>query len=76
LPRLAHVPLEELAARLAGARGYVGNDSGVSHLAGLCGARSVVLFGPTSPRIWRPLGPDVHVLSFDALPEAVAAHLT
>jgi hypothetical protein len=65
LARLEHPPLEELAARLAGCRGYLGNDSGVSQLAGLCGARSVVLFGPTSPRLWRPLGPDVHVEGFD-----------
>jgi ADP-heptose:LPS heptosyltransferase len=65
LPRLEHPPLEELAARLAGCRAYLGLDSGVSHLAGLCGARSVVLFGPTSPRVWRPLGPRVHVERFD-----------
>jgi ADP-heptose:LPS heptosyltransferase len=65
LPRLEHLALDELAARLAGCHCYLGNDSGVSHLAGLCGARSVVLFGPTSPQVWRPLGPDVHVEGFD-----------
>jgi heptosyltransferase-3 len=65
VPRLEHVPLDELAARLAGCRAYLGNDSGVSHLAGLCGARSIVLFGPTSPEVWRPLGSDVHVENFD-----------
>jgi len=65
LPRLEQPPLEELAARLAGCRAYLGNDSGVSHLAGLCGAHSVVLFGPTSPAVWRPIGPDVHVEDFD-----------
>jgi len=64
-PRLEHPPLDDLAARLAGCRAYLGNDSGVSHLAGLSGARTVVLFGPSDPRIWRPLGPDVHVLRFD-----------
>jgi heptosyltransferase III len=74
LPRLEHAPLDMLAARLAGCRGYIGNDSGVSHLAGLCGARTVVLFGPTSPIVWRPLGPSVNVLSFDApIHEVVAA---
>jgi ADP-heptose:LPS heptosyltransferase len=51
--------------RLAGCRAYLGNDSGVSHLAGLCGARSVVIFGPTSPTVWRPLGPRVKVEGFD-----------
>jgi heptosyltransferase-3 len=73
LPRLEHAPLEVLAARLAGCRAYLGNDSGVSHLAGLCGARTIVLFGPTSPALWHPLGPDVHVVTFDTLPEHVAA---
>jgi heptosyltransferase III len=75
LPRLDVPTLEELAARLAGCRAYVGNDSGVSHLAGLCGAHTVALFGPTNPEIWRPIGPDVHVLDFDARPSAVAAEL-
>ena len=51
LPRLEHAPLEELAQRLAGRRGYLGNDSGVSHLAGLCGARTLVLFGPSRQRM-------------------------
>jgi ADP-heptose:LPS heptosyltransferase len=69
LPRLEQPPLAELAQRLAGCRGYVGNDSGVSHLAGLCGAHTVALFGPTNPAVWRPLGPSVTVFSFDASTE-------
>ncbi len=75
LGRLEQPPLEELAARLAGCRAYLGNDSGVSHLAGLCGARSIVLFGPTSARVWAPLGPRVQVLPFDSEPNAVARAL-
>jgi ADP-heptose:LPS heptosyltransferase len=72
LSRLVHPSLEELAARLAGCRAYIGNDSGVSHLAGLCGAHTVVLFGPSDPMVWRPLGPDVQVLPFEADPREVA----
>jgi Glycosyltransferase family 9 (heptosyltransferase) len=75
LPRLEHPPLEELAARLAGCRAYLGNDSGVSHLAGLAGARSVVLFGPTPEAVWRPLGPRVSVMHFSARPAEVLAAL-
>jgi hypothetical protein len=71
LPRLEHPPLAELAARLAGCHAYVGNDSGVSHLAGLCGAKAVVLFGPTPAAVWHPLGPRVHVLDFTADPAAI-----
>ena len=70
--RLEHPPLGELASRLAGCRAYVGNDSGVSHLAGLCGARSFVLFGPTSPTVWRPLGARVFVSGFEVDPERLA----
>jgi ADP-heptose:LPS heptosyltransferase len=76
LERLEHPPLAELAARLAGCYAYLGNDSGVSHLAGLTGARCVVLFGPTSPVLWRPLGREVSVESFDVDPRRVAALLT
>jgi heptosyltransferase-3 len=75
LQRLERAPLDELASRLAGCRAYLGNDSGVSHLAGLCGARTVAMFGPTPAAVWRPLGPDVHVLAFEAPPEQVAATL-
>jgi ADP-heptose:LPS heptosyltransferase len=75
LPRLEQPALEDLAARLAGCYAYLGNDSGVSHLAGLCGARTVVMFGPTSPTVWRPLGPHVTPYSFDAEAELVAAAL-
>jgi hypothetical protein len=71
LPRLEHPPLGDLAARLAGCRAYLGNDSGVSHLAGLVGARTVVLFGPTPAAVWHPLGPRVRVLDFSAPPEQV-----
>ncbi|HLZ24241.1 MAG TPA: glycosyltransferase family 9 protein [Ktedonobacterales bacterium] len=50
-----------LARLLTGCAGYVGNDSGVSHLAGLLGLRTLALFGPSDPAIWSPLGPRVHV---------------
>jgi ADP-heptose:LPS heptosyltransferase len=52
---LADLPLPVLAAVLAGAQAFVGNDSGPSHLAAAVGARGVVLFGPTDPVRWRPL---------------------
>jgi heptosyltransferase-2 len=48
-------PLREVLAILRGARFFVGNDSGISHLAArVC--RVLALFGPTSPDVWRPLG--------------------
>jgi ADP-heptose:LPS heptosyltransferase len=55
-------PLCDLAALLARVALYLGNDSGVSHLAGAVGAPGVVLFGPTDARRWRPLGDRLAVL--------------
>jgi heptosyltransferase-3 len=46
----------EVAAIARIASAFVGNDSGVSHLASAAGAPGVVLFGPTDPARWRPLG--------------------
>ncbi len=42
---------------------FVGNDSGLSHLAAVVGAPTLVLFGPTDPRLWAPIGPRVTVLA-------------
>jgi ADP-heptose:LPS heptosyltransferase len=72
LPRIEMASLPDLAARLAGCWAYLGNDSGVSHLAGLVGARTVAVFGPTAPDVWRPLGPCVHLARFETPPAEVA----
>jgi len=48
--------LYELACWLARARVYIGNDSGISHLAAAAGAPTIVLFGPTDPAVWAPRG--------------------
>ncbi len=45
---------------------YIGNDSGFSHLAGLLGCNTIILFGPTDPFIWKPLGPRVETVSTGA----------
>jgi ADP-heptose:LPS heptosyltransferase len=47
-------------ALLTVSRFYVGNDSGVTHLAARC-CPTVALFGPTDARVWRPLGRAVRV---------------
>ena len=59
---LRNEPLDRVAAALARADRYLGNDSGLSHLAGFVGARGVALFGPTDPVQWRPLGAGMRVL--------------
>ncbi|MBI3128278.1 MAG: hypothetical protein HYZ11_11785 [Candidatus Tectomicrobia bacterium] len=58
LPALKAPPAEALGALLAEPRAYLGCDSGVSHLAALCGAPALILMGPASaPALWAPLGP-------------------
>jgi heptosyltransferase III len=61
LPVAANLELSEVAGIARLARCFVGNDSGVSHLAAAVGARGLVLFGPTDPDRWRPLG-DVTII--------------
>jgi ADP-heptose:LPS heptosyltransferase len=56
------VDLKLLAGILAHCRIFIGNDSGLSHLAAAMGLQCVVLFGPTLPQRWAPLGPNVTVL--------------
>ena len=53
---LKGLELEAVAALAHHARAFVGNDSGVSHLAAAAGARGVVIYGPTDPVRWQPLG--------------------
>lgn len=61
---LADAPLAQVAAALSRCRLFLGNDSGLSHLAAaLGGPRVLVLFGPTDPAVWAPAGPGVRVLS-------------
>lgn len=61
VPIIREERLRVLAALLACADPFVGNDSGITHLAAAAGARTIALFGPTDPASWAPLG-DVRVL--------------
>lgn len=54
--------LRDLAGWLAGARLFIGNDSGIGHLAAAVGTPVVSLFGPTDPAVWAPRGERVAVL--------------
>lgn len=48
--------LPELGALLRRCALFVGNDSGVTHLAASVGTPTVAIFGPTDPRAWGPYG--------------------
>jgi ADP-heptose:LPS heptosyltransferase len=56
------VDLLELLTVLRSASAYIGNDSGVSHLAVWAGLPSVVIFGPADPLRWAPRGRRVQVV--------------
>ncbi|PYN32894.1 MAG: hypothetical protein DME01_20445 [Candidatus Rokuibacteriota bacterium] len=59
--RLREPPLPLLAGVLTHATAYLGNDSGISHLAAAVGAPSIVLFGAERV-IWRPWAEHVEPL--------------
>ncbi len=59
---LEGLALDALARILARAHRFVGNDSGVTHLAALLNVPTVALFGPFDPRYWAPIGPRVVVV--------------
>lgn len=71
-PQLAFAPagaelvvepeVERLASLLRGARLFVGNDSGVAHLAAALGVPVLSFFRATDPLQWHPVGPNVYVL--------------
>lgn len=67
--------LYELACWLASARVYIGNDSGITHLAAAVGTPVVALFGPTDPRIWAPRGPRVRVVATPNLADIEVAEV-
>ncbi|MCM3906369.1 MAG: glycosyltransferase family 9 protein [Pyrinomonadaceae bacterium] len=46
--------LPEVTALLSQARIFVGNDSGIAHMAAAVGAPSVVIFGSSNTAHWRP----------------------
>jgi heptosyltransferase-2 len=54
--------LPDLAGLLQGCVGFVGHDSGITHLAAACAVPCVALWGNTAAPIWRPQGDHVVVL--------------
>ena len=56
------LPLLELARRLRSCLGFIGHDSGISHLAAAAGLPALVLWGYTNERVWHPRGERVTVI--------------
>jgi heptosyltransferase III len=56
------MPLADLAALLQGSAGFVGHDSGISHLAAALGLPALVLWADTTEEVWRPPSERVRIL--------------
>lgn len=56
------LPLTELAVLLAGCAGFIGHDSGISHLAAAVGLRGLLLWGDSAEEIWRPPSDKIKVV--------------
>lgn len=54
--------LLELASVMEGCRLFIGNDSGVSHMAAALGVPTIAIFGPTDQRVWAPRGEKVEIV--------------
>ena len=70
LPLAIDLPLADAAALVGSATWWIGNDAGMSHVAAALGRRGVVLFGPTRPERWMPLGSPLVPVRFAGRSEA------
>lgn len=59
---LSDTPLLDVASVLSACEAYLGNDSGLTHVAAAIGLPVVALFGPTDPDVWGPRGPHVRIV--------------
>lgn len=64
---LTNAPLLEVARHLRQCKLYLGNDSGITHLAAMLGVPTIAIFGPSDPAVWRPVGVSIKVLYEHAL---------
>ena len=60
--KLDGLQLSELMGVLAGAKLFVGNDSGPAHIAGAFGIPVVAVFGSSNSQIWKPWRAEAQVV--------------
>jgi heptosyltransferase-3 len=65
--------LYRLGCWLATGRVYIGNDSGITHLAAAVGTPVVAIFLTTDPAVWAPRGPRVVVVQNPTVDQVVDA---
>jgi ADP-heptose:LPS heptosyltransferase len=65
--------LYELACWISRANLYIGNDSGISHLAAAVGTPVIAIFLDSDPAIWAPRGEHVRVLRHPTVKDVLKA---
>jgi heptosyltransferase-3 len=65
---LSNLSLPEVTALTSRARLFVGNDSGIAHIAAAAGAPCVVIFGSSNRNHWRPWTTQPNEVVFEELP--------
>jgi heptosyltransferase-3 len=63
---LTNLSLTQVIGLLSCLDGFIGNDSGITHLAAGLGVRTFGVFGPTNPAVYKSIGPDVTVFTSDS----------
>ena len=58
---LTDLSLTQVLGLLSCVDGFIGNDSGITHLAAALGIRTYGVFGPTNPAVYKSIGPAVTV---------------
>ncbi|HOQ04191.1 MAG TPA: glycosyltransferase family 9 protein [Anaerohalosphaeraceae bacterium] len=64
-PYFSELSLTQILQVLACSDGYVGNDSGITHLAAALAKPTLAVFGPTDPAKFAPVGPKVRILRLE-----------
>jgi heptosyltransferase-3 len=65
--------LYELACWLSTAHLYIGNDSGISHLAAAVGTPVIAIFLGSDPKVWAPRGRHVTILNRPTVAQVLSA---
>jgi len=58
--KVVHLSLDELPLYIAASKLYIGNDTGLKHLAIATNVKSYTLFGPEPPNEWHPYDSSTH----------------
>jgi heptosyltransferase III len=63
--------LAELASILSHASLFLGNDSGIAHLAAAVGVPTIAVFRASNPKVWAPRGTHVCIATEETLPHVI-----